>query len=54
MEKARSTAEHNRHRSPPMVSGDAMWPYLRFALRYRDAKGLLAERRKFGQTFANE
>ena len=34
-----------RHRFPPEVIRHAVWLYLRFPLSYRDAGGLLAERR---------
>ncbi len=55
-----------RHRCPPEVLGHAVWPYSRFALRYRDGEERLAERgvvvtyetirqrcRTFGQPAAN-
>ncbi len=33
-----------RQRFPPESSGHAVWPYCRFALRYRDVAELLAAR----------
>src|SRR4051794_30765204 len=55
-----------RHWFPPAIIAHAVWLYFRFALRYRDAEELLAERgvivtyetirqwcRTFGQTYAN-
>jgi len=60
-------ARHKRHRFPPVIIGHAVWPYCRFALRYRDVGELLAERgvivtyetvrqwcRTFGRAYANE
>lgn len=54
------------YRFPPEIIGYAVWPYFRFALRYRDVEESLAERgvlvtdetirrrsRKFGQPYAN-
>jgi len=54
------------HRFPPAIIGHAVWHRFRFALRYRDVEGLLAEcgvavtyatvrrwHRTFGQADAN-
>ena len=35
---------YRRHRFPPEIIQHAIWPYLRFTLRYRDVEQLLAER----------
>ena len=35
---------YRRHRFPPPIIQHAIWPYLRFALSYRDVEELLTER----------
>ena len=35
---------YRRHRFPPAVIRQAVWPYFRFTLSFRDVEDLLAER----------
>ncbi|GLS21544.1 hypothetical protein GCM10007874_45610 [Labrys miyagiensis] len=62
-----TSISYARHRFPPTVVQNAVWPYLRFCLSYRDIEDLLAERgldisyetvrrwgAKFGPRFARE
>src|SRR5215217_4538720 len=67
MKATAPTPRYADHRFPPEIISHAVWLYFRFALSYRDAEELLAERGvtvtyesirrwcwKFGQTYANE
>ncbi len=66
MNERAAALTYKRHRFPPEIIAHAVWLYFRFALRYRDVEGLLAERGvivtdetvrqwslKFGQAYAN-
>ncbi len=66
MKEQAPAPNYKRHRFPPAIIAHAVWLYCRFALRYRDVAGLLAERgvivtyetvrqwcRTFGQQYAN-
>ena len=66
MNEEATPPRYKRHRFPPEIIAHAVWRYFRFALSYRDAEELLADRgvivtyesirpgsRKFGQGYAN-
>ncbi len=66
MKEQASAPSYQHHRFAPAIIAHAVWLYCRFALRYRDVEGLLAERgvivtyetvrqwcRTFGRQYAN-